>query len=94
MISILEVLLPAVLNMLQPTAVHPALAYIDPGTGSLVLQVIVGSALAGLLATKLFWQQLKVFVGRLAGRRSRKPQAQPSRKTGGETDRRDGHADV
>jgi hypothetical protein len=38
------------------------LAYIDPGTGSLILQAIIG-AVAGLaIATKLYWSKvLKLF---------------------------------
>lgn len=33
-------------------------AYIDAGTGSLVLQMVVGGLMAGLMAVKMFWRQL------------------------------------
>lgn len=48
------------------------LAYIDPGTGSLVLQMIIGSALAGLLAIKMFWRQLTAFAAGLFSKSGRK----------------------
>lgn len=32
----------------------PAFGYIDPGTGSMVLQVLIGTALGSLLAIKMF----------------------------------------
>jgi hypothetical protein len=35
------------------------LSYIDAGTGSLILQVIIGAAAGGLLALKLFWKRIK-----------------------------------
>lgn len=41
-----------------------AFAYLDPGTGSLLLQLVLGG-IAGLATiTKLYWQQLKsLFTG-------------------------------
>jgi hypothetical protein len=37
-------------------------AYLDPGTGSMLFQVLVGSILASLFAVKMFWHRIKVFV--------------------------------
>ncbi len=51
---------------------RPAQAYLDPGTGSLVVQVLVGSALACLLGVKVFWRQIRLFAGRLFGRGRKK----------------------
>ena len=34
------------------------LAYIDPGSGSFVIQLIAGSALAASLAVKVFWRRI------------------------------------
>lgn len=48
---------------------RPAYGYIDPGTGSFVIQVLLGTALGCLLAVKMFWRQLKGFVKRLFGRK-------------------------
>ena len=39
-----------------------AFAYIDPGTGSLILQWIVGMVLAGLAVLNIYWQRLKNFL--------------------------------
>ena len=39
-------------------AAKPALAYIDPGTGSYVLQIAIGAALAGAFILKSFWQKI------------------------------------
>jgi hypothetical protein len=43
--------------------VTATLAYIDPGTGSLLLQMIVGGVAAGAVAAKLYWRRLKRLVG-------------------------------
>ena len=72
--------------------VRPTCAYIDPGMGSLLLQVILGSVLAGLVAIKLFWRQLKMFVAMLIGRSSNK--IQPLDKSGAETEQQEGQSDV
>lgn len=45
-----------------------ASAYIDPGTGSYILQVIAAGILGGLFAVKMFWFQVKDFFRRLFGR--------------------------
>lgn len=37
-------------------------AYLDPGTGSMLFQVLVGALLASLFAVKMFWYRIKVFV--------------------------------
>ena len=42
----------------------PAYAYIDPGTGALILQALLGG-LAGLAAfIKIYWMQLKMYFSR------------------------------
>ena len=35
-----------------------ALAYLDPGTGSMVLQIAIGGILAILATSKLYWHKL------------------------------------
>lgn len=45
-------------------------AYLDPGSGSYVLQILVASLVAGLFAIKLFWLRLTGFFGKLFGRRT------------------------
>ena len=44
-------------------------AYIDPGTGSYILQIALAAVLGGLFALKVFWKNIKLFiVNRLSGR--------------------------
>ena len=33
-------------------------AYLDPGTGSMILQVVAGGLLAGIGVTKVFWKRI------------------------------------
>ncbi|CAN5149104.1 hypothetical protein BH11PAT4_BH11PAT4_6220 [soil metagenome] len=39
----------------------PAAAYLDPGTGSYITQVLVASLLGGLYALKLSWSRVKLY---------------------------------
>jgi hypothetical protein len=39
----------------------PAYAYIDPGTGSLIIQAIIGAVAAIGVTIKIFWHRLKIF---------------------------------
>ena len=41
----------------------PAIAYLDPGTGSMLLQVILGGIAAVAVALKLFWYRIIAFLG-------------------------------
>lgn len=43
-------------------------AYIDPGTGSYILQMIAAGILGGLFAIKMFWLQVKNFFKRIFSR--------------------------
>ena len=38
-------------------------AYLDPGTGSLILQVILGGIAGAAVAIKLFWHRILAFFG-------------------------------
>ena len=40
-----------------------AQAYLDPGTGSMLLQVILGGVAAVGVAIKLYWHKLRVVLG-------------------------------
>ena len=39
------------------------LAYIDPGTGSIILQALVASVVGAAIAVKLFWHRILKFLG-------------------------------
>ncbi|MCC6742274.1 MAG: hypothetical protein IT175_00290 [Acidobacteria bacterium] len=38
-------------------------AYIDPGSGSFILQVVVGTLLGASVAAKMYWARLRAFFG-------------------------------
>ena len=40
------------------------LAYIDPGSGSFIFQVVVGSAMAAGLGAKMFWRRVSALFRR------------------------------
>ena len=43
----------------------PAQAYLDPGTGSIVIQAVLATVVGGLTFAKLYWRRLKsAFIGR------------------------------
>lgn len=39
-----------------------AYAYLDPGTGSMLVQVLIGGILGSLYFIKLYWKKLRSFV--------------------------------
>ena len=41
----------------------PAQAYLDPGTGSMVLQLILGGVAGAIVIGKLYWERLKNALG-------------------------------
>jgi len=44
-------------------AVEPAYAYLDPGTGALLLQLLLGGIAGAAVLGKLFWAKIKLFFG-------------------------------
>ena len=44
-------------------ATSTAQAYLDPGTGSMILQVMLGGVAGVALAGKLYWQRLLSILG-------------------------------
>lgn len=45
-------------NLISP---RDACAYLDPGTGSYFLQIIIAALVGSLFAVKLFWNKIKGF---------------------------------
>jgi hypothetical protein len=43
---------------------RPAFAYIDPGSGSMILQMLIAGIGAGWVAFKLFWHRIARFFSR------------------------------
>lgn len=46
-------------------------AYIDPGTGSIIIQVLIGVIVSGMLVGKIFWNRIKAFVMSLFTKRNK-----------------------
>jgi len=46
-----------------------AFAYVDPGTGSYIIQMIIAALVGGLFALKLFWVRIKTFFATLFKRK-------------------------
>ena len=51
-------LLLTLLLLVLPSAAH---AYLDPGTGSYVMQLLIGGLLGGLFALGVFWRRVVAF---------------------------------
>lgn len=51
----------------------PAHAYMDPGTGSYILQLLIAALLGVSFAIKMFWLRIKGFFANLV---SRKPKGE------------------
>ena len=47
------------------TAPMPAWAYLDPGTGSLILQMLVAGVLGALVYMRVAWDRTREFFGRV-----------------------------
>jgi len=52
-----------VLTVLLLGSAPSAFAYLDPGTGSMLLQVILGGVAAVGVALKLFWHKIRAALG-------------------------------
>ena len=55
-------IVPVVFYITLPQTSH---AYLDPGTGSIILQAVIGVAVGGLFAVGLFWSRVKTFFRNL-----------------------------
>jgi membrane associated rhomboid family serine protease len=51
--------------LVSPVTLQLAYGYLDPGTGSYIIQLLVGGLLGGLFAIGLFWKRVIAFVKRL-----------------------------
>ena len=45
-----------------------AYAYLDPGTGSILFQALIGGVVAAMFTIKMYWYQLKSFIMRKLGK--------------------------
>ena len=53
----------------------PAMAYIDPGSGSAIMSAIIGLFVAIGLVIKTYWYKFKsVFIGKKTGSKEKQPE--------------------
>ena len=52
---------PVAATLLVLALSQPAHAYLDPGTGSIILQALLGGLAGVLIAGKLYWSKIKSF---------------------------------
>ena len=50
---------------LQVILSQNAFAYLDPGTGSYIFQVLIAVSIGGLFTVKMYWQKIKIFFSHL-----------------------------
>ena len=51
-----------------PQTAYP---YLDPGTGSYILQMLIAAFLGVFFAVKIYWRQTKTFLANLLAKRER-----------------------
>lgn len=42
--------------------------YLDPGSGSYLLQLLIAGAMGGLLILRMYWSRVSAFIRRLFGK--------------------------
>ena len=52
---------------------RPAHAYLDPGTGSFLFQLIIGAIFSALFGIKMFWTNIKLFFSSRFSRKKNTP---------------------
>ncbi len=45
-------------------------AYLDPGTGSIIIQVVIATFVGGMFAAKLYWRRIRTFFKNLFSSRA------------------------
>ena len=48
-------------------------AYLDPGTGSFILQLLIAGIMGALYTLKLYWYGVKAFVFKILGKEIKQP---------------------
>jgi hypothetical protein len=54
--------------MMLVAASPSAHAYLDPGTGSMALQLLIAGILGALFTIKMWWYRIKFFFARILGK--------------------------
>lgn len=48
---------------------RPAYAYLDPGTGSIIIQSVIGGIAAAATFGAIYWTKLKLFIQKCIGKK-------------------------
>jgi hypothetical protein len=54
---------------------EPVAAYLDPGSGSMLLQGVIAVLAATMAAVSVYWRNIRGVIGRLLGRKTSTPDA-------------------
>lgn len=54
-----------------------AYAYIDPGTGSYFLQIVIAGVVGAAFTLKLFWRRLRLFMSNAVSKRKDRREERP-----------------
>ena len=56
-----------------------AFAYIDPGTGSMMIQWVLGAALAAFAALNVYWHRIRAFFSSNSQQKAAEPETEQDR---------------
>jgi hypothetical protein len=65
--KLIEILLAIYILILSFAGSEQAYAYLDPGTGSIVLQTVIAAIFGSLFAIKMFWHRIVATFKKLTG---------------------------
>lgn len=51
----------AIVFLMAMNVQAPAHAYLDPGTGSMLIQLVLGGVAGAMVVVRLYWQRVKEF---------------------------------
>lgn len=61
------------ISLLGLVVTEPALAYIDPGSGSYLFQILAAGAIGAAYSLRLYWDRVKLFVAGIVSKKSDNP---------------------
>ena len=57
-------------------------AYIDPGTGSYILQIVIAGLVGAAFTLKLFWRRIQIFFSRSSSKKNGRGEDEPTGEDG------------
>jgi hypothetical protein len=61
---------------------NKAYAYVDPGTGSYILQIVIAGFISAAFMLKLFWRRIQLFISNSILRKNSRGKDDPSGEDG------------